>query len=605
MSGMKALPSRREIPEKYRWRLEDLYQSPAAWETDLKRVDDLLQRVPGYQGRIGEKPAVLLEVLKLEEQISRLTEKIFVYARMKRDEDNTDSESQARADRAQALAARVGTVTSFILPELMALPEETLLSYPEQEPELAIYRHYFADLLRKKKHILSPEEERIMALGSEVTQAGEDVFSMLNHADLKFPRISNEEGEEVELTHGRYLRFIESRDRRVRREAFTALHQTYRKYRNTLTATLNAGVKRNVFYTRARHYNSALEAALDGDNIPVAVYDNLLTTVRESLPILHRYLEVKRSLLGLDELHLYDLYTPLISDYEAKIGFEEAKSLILRGLEPLGPDYQKLLKRSFAEHWIDVYENQGKTSGAYSWGAYDGHPYLLLNYQDTGNDLFTLGHELGHAMHSAYSNQEQPYVYAQYPIFLAEIASTVNEVLMVFYMMETAADEKSKLYYFNYFLEHFRATVFRQAMFAEFEKLLHEQVEKGEALTPGWLEEEYVKLVHAYHGPEVIVDEEIAAEWSRIPHFYYNFYVYKYATGFCAAVALVQSFREEGEAAIKRYFSFLQSGGSDYPLAILQQAGIDLSKPQPIKEAMLTFERLVEEFAALSGGATG
>jgi len=604
MNEVKALPSRGEIPEQYRWRLEDLYQSPAAWEADLQKATGLLEKIPAYQGRISESPAVLVEVLKLDEQISRLTEKLFVYARMKRDEDNKDGESQARADRAQALAARAGAVTSFIIPELMSLPEETLLSYPEQDPELAVYRHFFADLLRKKKHILSPEEERILALGSEVTQAGEDVFSMLNHADLKFPRIKNEAGEEVELTHGRYLRLIESRDRRVRREAFTALHQTYRKYRNTLTATLNAGIKRNVFYTRARHYNSALEAALDGDNIPVAVYDSLLTTVRESLPILHRYLEIKRRLLGLAELRLYDLYTPVLSDYEVKIGFEEAKSLVLKGLAPLGADYQKLLERAFIERWIDVYESQAKTSGAYSWGAYDGHPYLLLNYQDTVNDLFTLAHELGHAMHSAYSNQAQPYVYAQYPIFLAEIASTVNEVLMAFYMMETAADERSKLYYFTYFLEHFRVTVFRQTMFAEFEKLLHEQVEKGEALTADWLEEEYVKLVCAYHGPKVVVDEEIAAEWSRVPHFYYNFYVYKYATGFCAAVALAQSFREEGETALQRYIRLLQSGGSDYPLVLLQQAGVDLTTTQPIKEAMRTFDRLVEEFAGLSTAAS-
>ena len=314
-------------------------------------------------------------------------------------------------------------------------------------------------------------------------------------------------------------------------------------------------------------------------------------------------MEIKRRLLGLAELRLYDLYTPVLSDYEVKIGFEEAKSLVLKGLAPLGADYQKLLERAFIERWIDVYESQAKTSGAYSWGAYDGHPYLLLNYQDTVNDLFTLAHELGHAMHSAYSNQAQPYVYAQYPIFLAEIASTVNEVLMAFYMMETAADERRNLL-LHLFSEHFRVTVFRQTMFAEFEKLLHEQVEKGEALTADWLEEEYVKLVCAYHGPKVVVDEEIAAEWSRVPHFYYNFYVYKYATGFCAAVALAQSFREEGETALQRYIRLLQSGGSDYPLVLLQQAGVDLTTTQPIKEAMRTFDRLVEEFAGLSTAAS-
>ena len=595
-SKTKTLPHRREIPVESRWRLEDLYHSTADWEGELKKVHELCEQIPDYKGRLGEGAGVLKELLRLEERISRLTERIFVYARMKRDEDNGNDQSQEMADRAQALAARVGTVTSFILPELMALPEKTIDSYLEADTELSVYRHYFDDLIRKKKHILSPEEERILALGSEVTQAGEDVFSLFNHADLKFPLIKDAEGEEVELTHGRYLGFIESRDRRVRKEAFTGLHQTYRKFRNTLTATLNAGVKRDIFYTRVRRYSSALEAALDGDNIPTQVYDTLIATVRENLPILHGYLEVKRDLLGLDELHLYDLYAPPVGDYEAKIPFEKGKALILEGLKPLGADYCALLEQAFAHHWIDVYENQGKTSGAYSWGCYDGHPYLLLNYQDTGNDLFTLAHELGHAMHSAFSNKTQPYVYAQYPIFLAEIASTVNEVLMVFHMMETARDDQERLYYLNHFLEHFRATVFRQTMFAEFEKILHEQVEKGGALTPGWLEEEYVKLVRAYHGPKVAVDEEIAAEWSRVPHFYYNFYVYKYATGFCAAVALVRSFREQGQAAIDRYIQFLKSGGSDYPLAILKKAGIDLTEPQPIIDAMFTFDRLVKEF---------
>lgn len=596
----KPLPRREEIPEEYRWRLEDLYQAPREWEEDFQKADELSIKIKSYKGRVGESPAKLLEVLNLHAELSRLTDKIFVYARMKRDEDNTNNESQARADRAQALTARVSTAASFLLPELLAIPGETLETYIRKEPGLALYKHYFADLLRKKKHILSPAEERILALSGEVTQAGEDIFTMFNHADLRFPVITDEDGEEVELTHGRYHRFLESRDRRVRKEAFQGLHRTYHKYRNTLTATLNAGVKRNIFHARARGYNSAIEAALDVDNIPVAVYDNLIAGIRSHLPTLHRFMAVKKELLGVEELHLYDLYVSPVAGYNPRITYKKGEELVRAGLNLLGGEYQEKLSRAFREGWIDVYENRGKTSGAYSWGCYDGHPYVLLNYQDTGNDLFTLAHELGHALHSAFSNQAQPYIYAQYPIFLAEIASTVNEVLLVYHMMEEAETKEEKQYYLNHFLEHFRTTVFRQTMFAEFEKVLHEQVEKGEALTPDWLEAEYRRLVEAYYGPGVVVDEEIVAEWSRIPHFYYNFYVYKYATGFCAASALVRLFRKEGDSAVARYLEFLRSGGSDYPLAILKRAGIDLSEPQPITEALAVFSELLAEFTALS-----
>ncbi len=590
------LLERKAIPEEYKWKLEDIYPTAKEWEEDLKKVEALAKEFASYQNRIGESAETLYRVLGLRDNIGRLVEKIFVFARMKRDEDNTNPQNQAMADRAQALAVRVGTMTSFFLPELIALPQAKLGEYIREESGLKIYQHFLADLARKKRHILSPEEERILALSGEIANSGEHIFTMLNNADLRFPKIRDEEGTEIELTHGRYSRFLESKDQKVRKEAFLSLHRTYHNYSNTLAASLNAGIKSNIFYSQSRWYPSALEAALDDDNIQVKVYENLIKSIREHLPILYRYLNIKQELLNLEELHLYDLYVSPVRDFDLKISYAQGKEVVKEGLYLLGAEYQALLDQAFSGGWVDVYENRGKTSGAYSWGCYDSHPYVLLNYQDTGNDLFTVAHELGHAMHSYLSNQNQPYIDAQYPIFLAEIASTVNEVLLVLYKIENS-EGKEKLYYLHHFLEHFRTTVFRQTMFAEYEKLLYEQVEKGEALTPAWLEEEYFNLVKTYHGPDVVIDKEIATEWSRIPHFFYGFYVYKYATGFCSAVALVQRFRKQGEKAVKEYLELLMSGGSDYPLNLLKKAGVDLSEPQPIVEAMSLFAELVKEFS--------
>ncbi|HBT16803.1 MAG TPA: oligoendopeptidase F [Firmicutes bacterium] len=600
MEGQQhTLPKREELPREYRWNLEHLYSSLQDWEEDLKTVEKLVQEFESYQGKVNESAATLLTVLTIKDNLGRLIDKVFVYARMKRDENNADSLSQAMTERAQSLAVRVGARISFFLPEVMTIPQSRLKEYFLEEPDLELYRHFFTDITRRKQHILSPEEERILALSGEISDSGQNIFTMLNNADLRFPIIHDEQGQEVELTHGRYLRFLESKEQKVRKDAFLALHQTYHNYRNTLAASLNAGIKSNIFYARARHYSSAIEAALDDDNIQEEVYENLVTEVRKYLPVLHQFLNTKQKLLNLEEIHLYDLYVSPVTGFNLKTTYEEAKEMVKEGLHRLGKEYRSLLNQAFTEGWIDVYENRGKTSGAYSWGCYDSHPYVLLNFQDTGNDLFTLAHELGHALHSYLSNQAQPYIDAQYPIFLAEIASTVNEVLLVLHRIEHAQVRAEKIYYLHHFLEHFRTTVFRQTMFADFEKFLHEQVENGEALTPEWLEDQYSNLVETYHGPEVVIDPEIAAEWSRIPHFFYNFYVYKYATGFCAAVALVQRFRQQGEEAVRDYLQLLKSGGSDYPLTLLKRAGVDLSQPQPIVEAMSLFEELVNDFNQL------
>ena len=591
-----ALPNRAEISAEYRWKLEDLYPTVEEWERDLKTVETLAAEFVGYQGKIGESAATLRTVLELRDRLGRLMDKTYVYAKMHRDEDNTNPHGQAMVERAQALLTRVGAQTAFFLPELMAVSQTKLDTYLQMEPELQQYQHFLADLVRRKQHILSSEEERILALSSEVAGSGENIFTMLNNADLEFPAVHDEEGREVPLTHGRYLRFLESQEREVRKEAFLALHRTYHRYRNTLAAALNAGVKSNVFYARARRYPSALIASLDDDNIQEEVYNNLIGGVHEALPAFQQYFKQKQTMLGLAEMHPYDLYVSPVADFELKIGYEEAKKVVKTGLQQLGGEYAALLDKAFTEGWIDVYENKGKTSGAYAWGCYDSHPYVLLNYQGTGNDLFTLAHELGHALHSYLSNRTQPYINAQYPIFLAEIASTVNEVLLALHLIETAQNQNEKLYYLHHFLEHFRGTVFRQTMFAEFEKLIHHQVEQGEALTADWLEREYLRLAQLYHGAGVTLDPELKAEWSRIPHFFYNFYVYKYATGFCAAVAFVQRFRAEGQKAVEAYLELLRSGGSDYPLDLLARAGVDLSTPQPISAAMALFRQLLPEF---------
>lgn len=434
-----------------------------------------------------------------------------------------------------------------------------------------------------------------------MAEAPANIFKMLNNADITFEAIEGEQGTKVEVTHGRYIRLMESRDRRVRRAAFNSMYRSYRNLKNTLAAAISANVKRNIFYARVRKYSSALQAALFGDNINPEVYDNLIATVRQNNAAMHRYVKLRRNMLGLDELHMYDLYTPLVKDVEWVITYEEAVETVKKALAPLGADYGTVLARGLSGGWVDVYENKGKTSGAYSWGPYGSHPYILLNYQNNLNNLFTLAHELGHAMHSYYAYQEQPYTYAHYKIFTAEVASTVNECLLMNYLLKTVTDPDKKQYLLNHYLEQFRGTVFRQTMFAEFEKLIHARAEEGDALTPELLSGLYHQLNVDYYGPEIVVDPEIDWEWARIPHFYRSFYVYKYATGFSAAVSLSEQILQEGEPAVARYLNFLKSGGLGYPLDQLKQAGVDLSTPRPVQEGLKLFAALLGQMGELAG----
>ncbi|MFY9120558.1 MAG: oligoendopeptidase F, partial [Syntrophomonadaceae bacterium] len=477
---------------------------------------------------------------------------------------------------------------------------EQVKEYEETEPELAVYAHYFDELFRQKEHILSEKEERLLAMSADLSSASNNIFTMLNNADIKFPHIRDENGQEVELTKGRYGRFMESRDRRVRQEAYEGLYSTYKGLSNTLAATLSSSVKRDIFYARARNYPSALHAALDQDNVPVDVYDQLINSVHGHLDSMYRYMKIRKKMLQVDPLYMYDIYVPLVREFDMKVPYEEAKEITLKGLKPLGDEYLSVLRQGYERRWIDVYENQGKTSGAYSWGTYNTHPYVLMNYDDKLDDLFTLAHEMGHSLHSYYSNQTQPYVYSSYSIFVAEVASTVNESLLIDHLLKNTNDPQEKMYLLNHYLEQFRGTVFRQTMFAEFEKLTHERVEAGDALTPEALGELYRELNKKYYGPDVVMDDNICVEWARIPHFYSAFYVYKYATGFSAATAIKQSILEEGQPAIDRYLDFLKSGSYDYPINLLQKAGVDLTTPEPVEKALNYFTQLLDEFEKMA-----
>ncbi len=599
IAKVNSLPKRDQIDSVNKWRLEDIYASDSDWEKDMDRVKSLLPEIGAMKGTLGKGAGCLLECLKLSDEIMSTFDKAFVYARMRRDEDNANSYYQGLAAKASSLAATVGAAVSFIIPEIIALPDETIQKYLDSEDSQNDYRHFIDENLRQKKHILSEREEELLALSSEVAQAPKDIFTMLNNADIKFPYIKDEKGEETELTKGRYTTFLESRDRRVREDAFHALYAAYAKQKNTLAALLSGNIKKDIFYKTARSYGSCLEKALDADNISLDVYDNLIQAVNNNLPLLKRYLKLRKKALKLDVLHMYDLYVPIVTQPERKIAYKDAATLVRKGLAALGSSYLADLSAGLDSGWIDVYENEGKTSGAYSWGAYKTHPYVLLNYQGKFSDVFTIAHEMGHALHSYYSNKAQPYINSEYKIFVAEVASTVNEALLMKYLLENTDDRKEKAYFLNHYLEEFRGTVFRQVMFAEFEKATHAMAEAGEALTVDSLCGIYKDLNLKYFAGEVDVDDEIKMEWARIPHFYSSFYVYKYATGFSAAVSLSKQIISEGTAAIGRYMKFLAGGGSDYPLELLKCAGVDLSASKPVIDALDVFGETLDQLEEL------
>ncbi|MDD4802016.1 MAG: oligoendopeptidase F [Syntrophomonas sp.] len=595
MATANTIKKREEIASEYKWQLEDIYANEKLWEEDFSLIKKLTEELERLKGTMSGSAEALLKVLQLSDELGRKTEKIYVYARMRRDENNASSRYQALFDRAEGLSIQVGSATAFIVPEILLISEPDLKMFMEQNQDLAIYRHLIQEIVRQKEHILSPEGEKLLAMTADLSIASGNIFTMLNNADIKFPVIKDESGHEVELTKGRYSGFMESSDRRVRQDAFEGLYDSYGKLINTLGASLSSSVKKDIFYARVRKYNSAREASLDQDNVPAEVYDRLIESVHQHLEYMYRYMTIRKKILKVDELHFYDIYTPLIPEYKMEIPYAKAKETVLEALKPLGADYIARLQEGFGNGWIDVYENEGKTSGAYSWGTYDTNPYVLLNYDNKLDDMFTLAHEMGHSLHSWYSNHTQPFVYSQYSIFVAEVASTVNESLLIDYLLNNSQDKQEKIYIINHYLEQFRGTVYRQTMFAEFEKIIHAHAEKGEALTPEFLKQSYRELNGQYYGPDIVLDEEIELEWARIPHFYSAFYVYKYATGFSTATALKEQILNEGQPAVDRYLNFLKSGSSDYPINLLKNAGVDLLTPEPVSNALQYFGKLLDE----------
>ncbi|MHA2857841.1 oligoendopeptidase F [Paenibacillus sp. HGF5] len=595
---MEQLLKRADVPKEHQWKLEDLFADQKAWDASFAELKNLLKRAADYQGKLNNA-ASIKECFELEDEISYHAERLYVYAHMHHDEDTANPTYQALTAKAKKLNVEAGEALSFITPEILSLSEAELDKLIE-DPSLKEFKFTLTEMKREKAHVLSKTEEALLAQVGNLSSAPQTIFGMLNNADMKFPRIKNEDGKDVELTHGNYIQFLESPNREVRERAFKAVYETYGKQKNTIAATLNANVNKNMFYSRVRKYPSVLEMALYGDNIPKEVYTNLIDTIHESLPLLHRYMELRKKLLGVDELHMYDLFAPLVEEYKWDITYEEAKQMTKEGLTPLGDDYLSSLQEGYDNGWIDVYENENKRTGAYSWGAYGTHPYVLLNHKDNLNSMFTLAHEMGHALHSYYSDNALKYRDAQYTIFLAEVASTTNEALLMDYLLKNAKDPKQKMYLLTYYADQFRTTVFRQTMFAEFEKIVHERVESGESLTPQDLSDIYYELNVKYHGKGMQVDKEIGMEWARIPHFYNSFYVYKYATGFSAATSFSKQILEEGQPAVDRYLGFLKSGGSDYSINILKKAGVDMSSPEPIREAMSVFEDVINQMEQLT-----
>ncbi|MFQ5490148.1 MAG: oligoendopeptidase F [Phycisphaerae bacterium] len=593
------IPERTEIDGRYTWNLDDLYPSVEGWESEYTDVLQAVQQLADLKGTVSESPDKLLHALQLRDETGVTLERLFAYAMLLKDQDTRQSGPQALFDRASTLGVQYGEATAWIEPELLALPPETLRDWCEQHTGLATYRHAFDDLNRQRHHVLSAREEELLAMGAKAISAPQQAFTFLTNADMKFPTVRDADGAELELSQARYSLYMESPDRTLRRNAFEGLMATYLGYQNTIAATLAGSIHKDLFYARARNYPDALHAALGPDNVPVSVYDNLIATVREHLPTLHRYFDVRRRRLGLDKLHLYDMFVPLTEGEAPKINYDDAVRTIVDGLAPLGADYLEPLRESFEGRWIDVYETVGKRSGAYNLGTYSRHPYVLLNYNDTYHQMFTIAHEMGHALHSVFTQKNQPPVYGDTPIFLAEVASTTNEIILGNSLRSRAGDRAEKLFLINLAIENIRGTVITQTLFAEFEKLTHAQAEAGGALTYETLSAIYRNLVTDYYGDAYQHDDPVDGYWLRIPHFYRGFYVYKYATSFCAAAALARRILEGSPGAVDRYLDFLKSGCSDYPIDILKRAGVDMSTPSPIADTMALLGTLVDELDVL------
>ncbi len=592
---MSNVKERSEMNQTYKWDIDIMYPEKALLLAEFDKVDGFMTQIATYKGQLMASANNLYEALSIQLDTARVMEHLSTYAKMKLDEDSRVSDNQAMTSRAESLGVKAQEAFSFIIPEILASDDKLIMSYMEQHEGLKLYGQMIDDILRRKPHTLSSNEEQILAMAGDLAMTPYNAFEMLNAADFKFPVIKDEKGEDLQLTHGSFVPTMESKDRTVRKNAYDAFYSVYNGHINGLASLLQSEVKKNSFFARARRFNTAREASLFENNVPVLVYDQLIEAVNKNLPAMHKYMGIRKRLLGVDTLQMYDVYVPIIQSVEMKFSYEEAREIVLKSLAPLGTEYVETVKKAFEDQWVDVYENTGKRSGAYSWGSYDSKPYILLNYHDNIDNMFTLTHEMGHSMHSHLTRTTQPYVYGNYSIFLAEVASTTNEALLNHYMLENAKNKEEKLLLLNHYLEQFRGTVFRQAMFAEFERDIHKIVEEGGALTAEVLKAHYRALNEKFYGPEMESDDTIALEWARIPHFYYNFYVFQYATGISAALALAERVVKGGDKERQEYLSFLKAGCSKYPIDILKMAGVDMLSPEPVKSAIRTFGKLVQE----------
>ena len=588
---------RSEVPEALKWKLTDLYASDDLWEKEVDTIGSLSKKIADYAGKLGDSADTLLHFLKERDTLLQLMSRMYVYANQSYHQDTADAHYQAYAAKAESVRVEVSASLSFADPEILAIPEERIAKFYEEEPELEKYRRAIDVIMRARAHTLSAEEESILAAAGELAASPENIFSMFNNADIRFPYITDVEGNRIQITHANFIKFLNDKDRSLRKEAFRGVYHTYAKWGNTLAAVFVSNLKQERFYAKMRKYPSVCAMHLSEGNIPEAVYDNLIETVHRHLPDLHRYMALRKKILGVEHLHMYDLYVPLVAEVDQKISYEEAKETVAKALAPMGKAYTDILREGYENGWIDVAANANKRSGAYSWGAYGTHPYVLLNQQDDLESMFTLAHEMGHAIHTYHSDKAQPFTYAGYLIFVAEVASTCNECLLNHYLLSQEDNGDKRNYILNHYLESFRTTLFRQTMFAEFEKIVHEKTTQGESLTMEDLNQIYHDLNVLYYGPDVVVDSEIDYEWMRIPHFYTAFYVYQYATGFSAAVAFSKKILEEGQPAVDRYVKeFLSGGCAKDPIDLLAAAGVDMSTPKPVDDALSVFAKYLDEF---------
>ena len=588
------IPARADVPEKDKWAIQDLFATDDDWRAALAKAKEFLPRITAFRGRLAESGAVLLSFFRLDDEISLAFDALVHYAQRRSDEDTRVAAYQEMVSQVTRFAVEIQSAAAFETPELLAISDEDMNRLYAEAPELELYRLNIDRIRRRREHVLSDKEEAILAAAGEMAASPDDIYSMLNDADLKFPDAVDKDGNKHPVTHGTFIPLMQSYDRVLRKSAFDSLYSVYGQFRNTSAATLSAQLKQLLFFANVRKYPSTLDAALDGNEVPTEIYRNLIDAVHRSFAPMYRYVALRKKLLGVDELHMYDLYVPVVDGVEMKFTFEEAKEIALKALAPLGEDYLNLLREGFANGWIDVYENEGKRSGAYSAGARV-HPYVLLNFKGTLDDVFTLVHEMGHSIHSYLSNKTQPTAYQDYVIFVAEVASTCNEALLMEYLLSVTTDKKERAYLINHFLEQFRGTLYRQTMFAEFELTANEMTQRGEGATAEALCAMYKKLNEQYFGPEMNVDEEISLEWARIPHFYYDYYVYQYATGYAASIALSRRILREGEAAVKDYLGFLSGGCSADPITLLRGAGVDMASPKPIEDATKLFDEMISE----------